>query len=152
MASSSIFWFRRDLRLNDNPALLAAMAESEVILPVFILDPKLIKTAGSKRLAYLGQSLHHLDDSLGNKLHVIAGDQITVLKELMSKNDASSVHISAEYEPYGAKRDENVEASGIKLIRTGSPYAVAPGRVRKPSDDTPYRVYTPFYKAWCIHG
>ena len=97
MASSSIFWFRRDLRLNDNPALLAAMAESEAILTVFILDPKLIKTAGSKRLAYLGQSLHHLDDSLGNKLHVIAGDQITVLKELMSKNDSSSVHISAEY-------------------------------------------------------
>ena len=85
MASSSIFWFRRDLRLNDNPALLAAIAESEAILPVFILDPKLIKTAGSKRLAYLGQSLHHLDDSLGNKLHVIAGDQIAVLKELMSK-------------------------------------------------------------------
>ena len=85
MASSSIFWFRRDLRLNDNPALLAAMAESEAVLPVFILDPKLIKTAGSKRLAYLGQSLRHLDDSLGNKLHVIAGDQITVLKELMSK-------------------------------------------------------------------
>ena len=50
MASSSIFWFRRDLRLNDNPALLAAMAESEVILPVFILDPKLIKTAGSKKI------------------------------------------------------------------------------------------------------
>ena len=152
MASSSIFWFRRDLRLNDNPALLAAMAESEAVIPVFILDPKLIKTAGSKRLAYLGQSLHHLDDSLGNKLHVIAGDQITVLKELMSKNNASSVHISTEYEPYGAKRDESVEASGIKLVRTGSPYAVAPGRVRKPSDDTPYRVYTPFYKAWCIHG
>ena len=129
MASNSIFWFRRDLRLNDNPALLAAMAEGEAIVPVFILDPKLIKTAGSKRLAYLGQSLHHLDDSLGNKLHVIAGDQITVLKELMSKNNASTVHISTEYEPYGAKRDESIEASGIKLIRTGSPYAVAPGRV-----------------------
>ena len=47
MASNSIFWFRRDLRLNDNPALLAAMAEGEAIVPDFILDPKLITTAGS---------------------------------------------------------------------------------------------------------
>jgi len=152
MTSRSIIWFRRDLRINDNPALLAALAESDEIVPVFILDPTLIKSSGSKRLAYLGQSLHHLDDSLDKKLHVIAGDQITVLNDLIKRYNASSVHISAEYEPYGANRDNKIEESGIKLIRTGSPYAVAPGRVRKPSDATPYRVYTPFYKAWCAHG
>ncbi|MEY3128196.1 MAG: hypothetical protein RIS06_752, partial [Actinomycetota bacterium] len=152
MANRSIFWFRRDLRLGDNPALLSAIAEGDEVLPIFILDPKLIKTAGSKRLAYLGQSLRLLDESLGNNLHVIAGDQITVLNDLIKKYQVGSVHISAEYEPYGAKRDAAIEESGIKLTRTGSPYAVAPGRVRKPSDDTPYRVYTPFYKAWCLHG
>ena len=152
MSSRSIIWFRRDLRVSDHPALLAAISESDEIVPVFILDPKLIKTAGSKRLAYLGQSLHHLDDSLGNNLNVIAGDQVSVLKDLQKQYGAESVHISAEYEPYGAKRDQVIEDAGIKLIRTGSPYAVAPGRVLKPSDNTPYRVYTPFYKAWCIHG
>jgi len=152
MTSRSIIWFRRDLRINDNPALLAALAESDEIVPVFILDPTLIKSAGSKRLAYLGQSLHHLDASLDKKLHVIAGDQITVLNDLIKRYNATAVHISAEYEPYGANRDNKIEESGIKLIRTGSPYAVAPGRVRKPSDATPYRVYTPFYKAWCAHG
>ncbi|CAB4910801.1 unannotated protein [freshwater metagenome] len=152
MSGRSILWFRRDLRISDHPALLAALSENNEIVPVFILDPKLIKTAGSKRLAYLGQSLHHLDDSLKNKLQVIAGDQVTVLKDLQKKYGATSVHISAEYEPYGATRDKNIEEAGIKLIRTGSPYAVAPGRVLKPSDQTPYRVYTPFYRAWCIHG
>jgi deoxyribodipyrimidine photo-lyase len=81
MNSRSILWFRRDLRINDHPALLAALAESDEIIPVFILDPTLIKTAGSKRLAYLGQSLHHLDDSLNKSLQVLFGDQITVLKE-----------------------------------------------------------------------
>ena len=151
MANRSIFWFRRDLRLGDNPALLSAIAEGEEVLPIFILDPKLIKTAGSKRLAYLGQSLRLLDESLGNNLHVIAGDQITVLNDLIKKYQVGSVHISAEYEPYGAKRDAAIEESGIKLTRTGSPYAVAPGRVRKPSDDTPYRVYTPFYKACLLY-
>lgn len=147
----SIIWFRRDLRITDHPALLAAIDEGDEIVPVFILDEKLIKATGSKRLAYLGQSLRALDESLGNKLHVCVGDQVEVLKDLMKRYDATSVHISTEYEPYGVTRDARVEAAGIELTRTGSPYAVAPGRVRK-SDDTPYRVYTPFYRAWLVHG
>ena len=152
MGKRSIIWFRRDLRISDHPALLAALAESDEIVPVFILDPKLIKTAGSKRLAYLAQSLHCLDESLDNKLQVIPGEQHLVLKQLQKKYDAQNVHISAEYEPYGAKRDLAIEKAGINLIRTGSPYAVAPGRVLKPSDQTPYRVYTPFYRGWLAHG
>jgi len=148
----SIFWFRRDLRLADNPALLAAIDAGDELVPVFILDPSLIGKSGSKRLAYLGQSLRALDESLGNKLHVMVGDQVEVLKDLMKRYDASEVHISEEFEPYGLARDARVEASGIKLIRTGSPYAVSPGRVRKPSDNTPYKVYTPFYRAWLVHG
>jgi len=152
MASTSIFWFRRDLRLNDNPALLAAMAEADEIVPVFILDPRLIEILGDKGKAYLAQSLHKLDESMGNKLHVFAGEELKVLQDLVKKYSPTSVHISSAYEPTRAAQDNKLEASGIKLTRTGSPYAVAPGRVRKPSDDTPYRVYTPFYKAWCIHG
>ena len=152
MAGNSIFWFRRDLRLNDNPALLAAIAESDEIIPVFILDPRQIKKLGDKGKAYLAQSLQLLDQSLDNNLHVIAGDPLTVLKNLIKKHSATSVHISASYEPIDSKEDLKIESAGVKLIRTGSPYAVAPGRVRKPSDDTPYRVYTPFYKAWSLHG
>ena len=152
MAGNSIFWFRRDLRLNDNPALLAAIAESDEIIPVFILDPRQIKKLGDKGKAYLAQSLQLLDQSLDNNLHVIAGDSLTVLKDLIKKHSATSVHISASYEPIDSKEDLKIESAGVKLIRTGSPYAVAPGRVRKPSDDTPYRVYTPFYKAWSLHG
>ena len=148
----SIVWFRRDLRIADNPALLAAIESADEIVPVFILDPTLIASSGSKRLAYLGESLRALDQSLGHSLHVMVGDQVEVLQELMKRYGASEVHISAEYEPYGAARDLRVEAAGIPLTRTGSPYAVAPGRVVKPSDGTPYKVYTPFYRAWCLHG
>ena len=148
----NIIWFRRDLRISDHPALLAAIESSDQILPVFILDKALIGQSGSKRLAYLGQSLRALDESLKGALHVIAGDPVDVLKELIARHGISEVHISAEYEPYGAARDARVEAAGIELVRTGSPYAVAPGRVLKPSDETPYRVYTPFYKQWCAHG
>ena len=78
MTSRAILWFRRDLRLGDNPALLEAIANSDEIVPVFILDPALIDGAGIKRLAYLGQSLRALDASLDNELHVISGDPVKV--------------------------------------------------------------------------
>ena len=145
-------WFRRDLRINDHPALLAAVESAEQVIPLFILDKTQIKEAGAKLLAYMAQSLRSLDESLGNNLHIIEGDQVEVLTALIKKYDVQEVHISAEYERYGAERDAKVEAAGIKLVRTGSPYAVTPGRVLKPSDATPYKVYTPFYRAWRTHG
>jgi deoxyribodipyrimidine photo-lyase len=148
----NIVWFRRDLRIGDHPALVAAMENSDEIVPVFILDKQQIAEAGSKLLAYMSNSLRALDESLGNRLHIIEGDQVEVLKELIALYDVKEVHISTEYERYGAERDARVEVAGIPLVRTGSPYAVAPGRVVKPSDATPYKVYTPFYKAWCAHG
>lgn len=150
--SRSIMWFRRDLRLIDNPALLAAIDAGKEIVPVFILDPKFIEITGEKGLAYLAQSLRSLDESLGNKLHICEGDPVDVLKDLIKKHGATSVHIAAEYDPNAVARDAHIEAAGIELTRTGSPYAVAPGRVKKLSDATNYRVYTPFYRAWLAHG
>jgi len=148
----NIIWFRRDLRIGDHPALLEAIKNSDEIVPLFILDKTQIEEAGAKLLAYMGQSLRALDESLGNKLHIIEGDQVEVLKDLIARYNVTEVHISDEYERYGAARDARVEAAGIPLVRTGSPYAVKPGRVVKPSDATPYRVYTPFYRAWRTHG
>jgi deoxyribodipyrimidine photo-lyase len=148
----NIIWFRRDLRIGDHPALLEAIKNSDEIVPLFILDKKQIDEAGPKLLAYMGQSLRALDESLGNKLHIIEGDQVEVIKDLIARYNVKEVHISDEYERYGAARDARVEAAGIPLVRTGSPYAVKPGRVVKPSDATPYRVYTPFYRAWRTHG
>ena len=149
---AAIIWFRRDLRINDHPALLAAVESAEQVIPIFILDKAQIKEAGAKLLAYMAQSLRSLDESLDNNLHIIEGDQVEILTALIKKHDVQEVHISAEYERYGAERDARVEAAGIKLVRTGSPYAVTPGRVVKPSDATPYKVYTPFYRAWRTHG
>jgi deoxyribodipyrimidine photo-lyase len=148
----NIIWFRRDLRIGDHPALLEAIKNSDEIVPLFILDKSQIEEAGAKLLAYMGQSLRALDESLGNKLHIIEGDQVEVLKDLIARYNVKEVHISDEYERYGAARDARVEAAGIPLVRSGSPYAVKPGRVVKPSDATPYRVYTPFYRAWRTHG
>lgn len=146
-----IFWFRRDLRLADNPALLNAIAESDEILPLFIMDDEIAQRCGAHRRAYLAASLRALNDSLEGSLYVISGDPVNVLRTLISNYEISGVHVAAEFAPYAVARDSRVEQSGVALTKTGSPYAIAPGRILK-SDGTPYRVYTPFFRAWAAHG
>ena len=143
---TAIAWFRRDLRLGDNPALSTAADHGDVV-GVFVLDPAIFDKAGPVRQAYLAQSLRALNESMQGNLHVIKGDAQHVIPELAKKYDAK-VFAAADYSPFGRKRDAEF---GDLVEWIGSPYAVAPGRVRK-GDDTPYRVYTPFYKAWVEHG
>ncbi len=154
--STSVLWFRRDLRLLDNPALLAACDGGQSSpLPLFVVDPALWGPAGDVRRTYLLRSLGALDASLGGRLHVRFGDPVQVVPAVAAEVSAGAVHCAADFGPYGSKRDAAVagalEAASAQLVRTGSPYAVAPGRVRK-DDGSPYRVYTPFYRAWSAHG
>lgn len=148
-------WFRRDLRLHDNPALLAAIESARAtgdgrVIPLFIFDDRLWGPSGPVRRAYLLNSLRSLDASLDGHLHIRHGDPAKVLTELREQTGAANVHVAADFAPYGVARDTRV-ASVVPLERTGSPYAVAPGRVVK-DDGTPFRVFTPFYKAWMRHG
>jgi deoxyribodipyrimidine photo-lyase len=76
-----------------------------------------------------------------------------VIPELVAEAGAASVHVSADAGPYGRRRDDAVERAlgDVPLVRTGSPYAVTPGRVTK-SDGTPFKVFSPFARAWREHG
>jgi deoxyribodipyrimidine photo-lyase len=149
---TSVLWFRRDLRLHDHPALNAAAHDGPVVA-LFVLDPVLLKPAGAARVAFLYRTLRELDDALGGHLVVRRGDPAKAVPRLVKEIDATAVHISTDFNPYGRRRDEAVERAlgDVPLTRTGSPYAVAPGRIMK-DDGTPYRVYTPFYRAWKAHG
>ncbi|MFM7491149.1 MAG: cryptochrome/photolyase family protein, partial [Actinomycetota bacterium] len=151
MSKRAIFWFRRDLRLADNPALLTAFDEADEVIPLFIMDDEIADRAGEHRNAYLAASLNALNDSIGGNLLVISGKPTEVIADVMKRYKASSVHSAFPYAPYGNARDEELKKAGIELQQLGSGYAVAPGRVLK-DDGTPYRVYTPFYRAWLAHG
>jgi deoxyribodipyrimidine photo-lyase len=152
----AVLWFRRDLRLSDNPALLeAAEAGAGQVLPLFVVDPALWGPASDVRRAYLVDSLHALNDSLSGALVVRHGDPAVVVPEVARAVGASTVHHAADFGPYGAARDTAVaralHEADVEARVIGSPYAIAPGRVVK-GDATPYKVYTPFYRAWLAHG
>src|SRR5579875_174566 len=152
---AAVMWFRRDLRLRDNPALLAASKHGPV-LALFVLDPVLVKSAGRARLGFLFESLRCLDEDIaqrGGRLTVRFGPPWRVVPEVAREAGAASVHITADFGPYGAKRDARVAKAlaPVPLIATGSPYAVSPGALRGPSGE-PYRVYSAFARAWRSHG
>jgi len=151
--ATSLMWFRRDLRLADNPALVEA-AQRGGVMPLFVVDPRLWEPAGPSRRAYLVASLESLAGQTGG-LVLRTGDPVDVVPEVVREAGADSVHIAADFGPYGAARDRSVERAlnelGVALVRTGSAYAVAPGRVLNKTGDG-YQVFTPFSKAWRDHG
>lgn len=150
----SILWFRRDLRLSDHPALLAAVESGDEVLPVFVRDPALLARAGA-RADRLTASLAALSADTAGALIVRSGDPARVIPGFAALTGAREVHISRESTPYGRRRDERVrtalEADGRRLVETGSPYAVGPGRVLNGSG-RPYQVFTPFSRSWHDHG
>ena len=151
---TAVMWFRRDLRLGDNPALLEACADGDV-LPLFVLDPVLWGPSGPTRRAYLLRSLRALDASLGGRLVVEEGPPAEVVARVADRVGAGRVHVSADTGPYGRRRDDAVEealrAADRTLVRTGTAYAVGPGSVLTGAG-RPFQVFTPFSRAWADHG
>ena len=155
----SVWWLRRDLRVADHPALLAAAARGAPVVPLFVLDPVLWASAGAARRHRLLASLHALDADLRNRyavrLIVRHGHPEDVVPALADEIGASAVHITAESTPYGRRRDARVgarlQAQGQALTATGTAYAIGPGTVRT-GGGTAYRVFTPFARAWRALG
>lgn len=147
---TQIVWFRRDLRVRDQPALAAAAAAGDV-LPVFVVDPA-FDDAGAARTAAIRTALAGLHAATDGALVVRSGRPEQVIPALVDEIGADAVHVSGESTPGGRRRDALIEAAlGVPLIATGSPYAVSPGRVRK-GDGSPFRVFSPFSRAWLDHG
>ena len=153
--STAVVWFRRDLRVADQPTFLAAADAADRALALFVLDPALLKPSGAARTNFLYGCLHELDEALGGRLLVVRGDPADVVPRVAAAVGATTVHVAADFGPYGRERDERVATAladgGAELVRTGSPYAVAPGRVEKGTGG-PFKVFTPFSRAWADHG
>ncbi|WP_404352080.1 DNA photolyase family protein [Phycicoccus jejuensis] len=153
---TSVLWLRRDLRRRDHPALLAARdaAGDGDLVVAFVVDPRFWDRGGPVRRAWLAATLRDLDETLDGSLTLLHGDPRQVVPALAERVGASSVHVSRETTPGGLRRDEAVRdalGEGVEWVETGTPYAVGPGLVTNGSGD-PYKVFTPFSKAWRSHG
>ena len=148
---TAIWWIRRDLRLSDNQALTEALRQADVVVPVFILDPKLLASeyAGQARLAFLLDGLRELDRSLkqrGSQLILRRGDPLEVLTILLKETEAEGIFAEEDFSPYSRQRDGRVALSlPLKLVPGVTVFH--PELLLK-ADGTPYTVFTPFSRKW----
>ncbi len=151
---TSLLWLRRDLRRADHPALGAAAKDGPVVV-AFVVDPAVWTAAGAARRAWLATTLRATAAAYDGRLVLRLGDPRDVVPALAREVGVRSVHVSRETTPFGRRRDavvqEALRATGVAWVETGSPYAVSPGLVRT-GDGGPYRVFTPFSRAWARHG
>jgi len=146
----SIFWFRRDLRLRDNPALVEAARTSTDVVPVFVFDPVLLASAGPARRTYLADALEDLTTQLGGALHITMGDPASVLSSLAVGLGASTVVATGDSTPAARRRDGAVAAAlsavGVDCRFVDAPTLGAPGAYRNGSGQ-PFKVFTPYFRA-----
>jgi deoxyribodipyrimidine photo-lyase len=150
-----VAWFRRDLRLADNPLLHAAGAAGGPVVGLFVEDPALAGPAGSHRLGFLAGCVAELAEDTGGALVVRHGDPAEVVPALAAELASGLVLAAADAGPYGRRRDgrvaERLQAAGAALELLDSPYAVPPGTLATRAG-APFKVFTPFHRAWLEHG
>ena len=151
--SVSILWFRRDLRLFDNPALTAALADGEVLL-VFILDEGTgVRPMGAASRWWLHHSLAALSadlESRGSRLIRLRGDPELILAALVRDTGARSVHWNDLFDPGWAQRDDRLEGrlaeAGVTVGRWNGAHLLRPDAIRTRTGG-PFSVFTPFWRA-----
>ena len=150
-----IVWFRQDLRLKDNPALLAAHESVKPIIPLYILDDV---NSGEWRMGgasrwWLHQSLSALNKSLNEELVFDVGDPETILSDIICKTGADKIYWNRCYEPWRIQRDTAIKQSlnneALEAKSFNGALLFEPHKVLK-KDGTAYRVFTPFYKKGCL--
>ena len=153
---TAIVWFRRDLRVHDHPALTAAHRETERVVPLFVLDPRLLvagRFPSRNRAWFMLASLRELRGALrdrGGELFVRAGRPENVLPRIARDVGAETVHFASDVSPFAMARDRRVTAAldGIAEVRRHPGNFVAD--VGKPAtkQGKPFVVFSPFWRAW----
>lgn len=149
----SLHVFRRDLRLQDNTALIEALRSSESVMPCFIFDPRQLKQNTFKSdhaIAFMRQSLHELDQALQNKagrLYYFEGIPADVIERLLSQTPIEAVYVNRDYTPFSIQRDQQIEKICKQHRVAFHSFADAllnePEHVLKANNE-PYTVYTAY--------
>ena len=153
----SVFWFRRDLRLDDNAGFYHALRSGNQVMPIFIFDEDILsklEDKADKRVDFIHRTLEELKSQLkelGSDLMVFHGTPIEIYKKLISEYSVKAVFTNHDYEPYAQERDQQIEAlvneHGVRFQSFKDQCIFEKGEVLK-DDGDPYTVYTPYSKKW----
>ena len=142
-----IWWIRRDLRLTDNAALHAAL-EGDSVIPAFIIDPA-FSDSSPRRKNFLYEGLHALDKDLrarNSYLVIRTGEPLALLGQLLRETNSDAIFAEEDFTPYARKRDAEIERQ-LPLHLVHGQTVHHPMDLLK-SDGKPYRLFTPYSKAW----
>ncbi len=152
----SLYWFRRDLRLEDNTALIKALENKTDVLPIFIFDENITDELpeNDPRITFIYKNLKDINDTLNktvNSILCLKGDPQEIWKDLINKYDIDSVYINKDYEPYARDRDQEVQSlledSGISLEVFKDQVIFEENEILK-NDGLPYTIYIPYKNKW----
>lgn len=152
----NIFWFRRDLRLNDNHGLYRALQSGLPVLPVFIFDTAILNglDPGDLRVNFIHRTistLHRQLKALGSGLSVIYDEPVMAFEKLLARFQVKAVYTNHDYEPYARERDAKISlllaGKGIDF-RTFKDQVLFEGREAVKNDGAPYSVFTPYSRKW----
>lgn len=159
--SVAVMLFTSDLRLNDQPALRAALSEADEVVPLFVLD-RGVREAGfdaPNRRAFLADCLHELDAGLrerGGRLVIRTGHVTEQVCRVVTESGARSVHVAGGVSAYALRREERLreELAALRCalhVHDGVVTALPPGRVT-PTDRDHFAVFTPYFRRWEAAG
>ncbi|MDI9311153.1 MAG: deoxyribodipyrimidine photo-lyase [Limnohabitans sp.] len=152
----TVFWFRRDLRLEDNVGLFHSLTENENVLPIFIFDKNILSLLerNDARVTFIHQLLTNIQLKLAKKnksLAVFYGQPKDIFEKLIVENNIQSVYTNHDYEPYARKRDKELneffKLKNISFKSCKDQVIFEKNEVVK-EDGSPYVVYTPYSKKW----
>ncbi|WP_415060370.1 cryptochrome/photolyase family protein [Flavobacterium sp.] len=152
----TIFWFRRDLRLDDNIGLFHALNSNEEVLPIFIFDEFILSQLQNDdaRVTFIHDLLSKIQKQLeekGKSLAVFHGKPYAIFQKLISENKISSVYTNHDYEPYARKRDKEIyqlfKENEIEF-KTSKDQVIFEKSELVKDDGLPYVVYTPYSRKW----
>ena len=153
----NIFWFRRDLRLDDNVGFYNALKSEHPVLPIFIFDKEILEKLpkDDARLTFIYETLQKmrtkLEDKNTSSIAMFHGEPATIYKNLLAKYNIDTVFTNRDYEPYAKERDDKIQQllndNTIKFKTFKDQVIFEQNEVTK-KDGLPYVVYTPYMKVW----
>lgn len=157
MQQVNIFWFRRDLRLDDNAGLYHALKSNKPVLPIFIFDTNILdelEDKADRRVEFIHAALEEIQEQLiklGSSLEVYHGKPLEVYKELLKKYKIGTVFTNHDYEPYALEREKLIsdllKERGTTLKTFKDQVILEKDEVLK-DDGKPYTVFTPYSRKW----